>query len=313
MRPFEVNEVSVIIINYNGEKVLREAIMSVVALDPRPMELIVLDNGSTDSSPEIIRSYAQREDIVRPIMASANLGVAGGRNLAVSYAHGRLMAFLDADGRADGSWLIEAVAAFNHYPQAGAIAPLVLTEEGRIINGAGSFLDADGHGQDAWCGEDLERHREALRRRIGEIVDYPMGCGMVIRLSGLENVWPLDERLAKWHDDSELGIRVRILGYETRFWPASVVFHIGGHSDPSSHYERHWLSEEARMRMLVKYYSWSRVAKNMLALWMHGLSGSRRRHEMWREVRRLTQNLRRYRQELVEMRREWKNMGVGSK
>lgn len=311
MNSLRVADVSVIIVNYNGAEVLAEAIDSVLALEPSPLELIVLDNGSTDQSPAIIDRYSRNDARVRPIMAGENLGVAGGRNLGASYADGQALAFLDADGRATETWLASAVNCLNRFPRAGAVAPLVLTEGGQTINGAGSFLDPNGHGRDRLWGEPLIQHQEEIAGWAGQCVDYPMGCGMVIRVAGLEEIWPLDDRLPKWHDDTELGIRIRRMGYETIFWPESVVLHIGGHSDPASHYERHWLGEEARLRLLIKYYAWTRVLANVASLWMHGISGRRTRPEVYGEVLEVFGRVRRHLDDVLTIRQEWQRMRKG--
>jgi len=303
--PFSVSDISVIIVNYNGEHVLPDAIASVLRLDPPPGELVVVDNGSTDQSPLLITRWAEKDSRVRPILAGENLGVAGGRNLAAAYAEGRVLAFLDSDGIAEATWLTESLQALNQDPLAGAVAPLVLLEDGETINGAGSFLDVDGHGYDRFFGEPEAEHAAKWASLAGTVCDYPMGCGMVVRLPGLERVWPLDETLPKWHDDTELGLRIRRLGYRTIFWPAARVRHRWGHANPADAYAKHWMAEEARLRLLVKYFPWSRVVTNFLHLGMHGISGRRRRPQMWQETQELFRRIWRDWNDLTLIRREW--------
>lgn len=84
--------VSVIIPVYNGECFLREAIESVLAQTYRPLELIVVDDGSTDRTSEIARSYAQISYIRQP-----NGGVAAARNRGIQATSGEYLAFLDSD------------------------------------------------------------------------------------------------------------------------------------------------------------------------------------------------------------------------
>jgi glycosyltransferase involved in cell wall biosynthesis len=86
--------VSVIIPVYNGEKYLGEAVQSVLEQDYRPLEIIVVDDGSTDRSAEIASSYAE----VR-YFHQENQGVSAARNAAIAMAMGEFLAFLDADDR----------------------------------------------------------------------------------------------------------------------------------------------------------------------------------------------------------------------
>jgi len=85
--------ISVLIGVYNGEPYLREAIDSVFAQSYRPLELVVVDDGSTDGSADVARSY--RDDVV--FGQQENQGNGSARNHAVRLASGDLFAFMDAD------------------------------------------------------------------------------------------------------------------------------------------------------------------------------------------------------------------------
>ncbi len=306
MTGFHLYDVSVIIVNYNGEAVLPLALESLYTLREQPLEVIVVDNGSTDASVDLIKTYAKKYLRLRLIEAQSNFGVAGGRNVGVDVAKGPILAFLDADGRALPEWLPNALLAINQDSRVGAVAPLVLMGDGAIINGAGSFIDASGHGRDRFWGESLSLRQSDIDRLAGSFCDYPMGCGMVVRRPGLERIWPLDEALLKWHDDTEIGIRVRRLEYRTVFWPKSRVLHQPGHSDPSRRELRHLESEMARFRLLLKYYSWSRFTQSLLHYLLHTMSGSRLRPEMKGDAQILLRDLRLAWPEAKKIRRQWR-------
>ena len=84
--------VSVIIPVYNTQKYLRAAIESVLAQDYRPLEIIVVDDGSTDSSAAIAQSFPEVLCIRQP-----NQGAGAARNTGLAHSHGEFIAFLDAD------------------------------------------------------------------------------------------------------------------------------------------------------------------------------------------------------------------------
>jgi hypothetical protein len=90
--------ISVVLANYNGAEHLAEAIESVVAQDYDNFEFIVVDDGSTDGSRDIIRAFAKRfpEKIV-PICKAKNEGQAEGFNVGVARAKGELVSFIDSD------------------------------------------------------------------------------------------------------------------------------------------------------------------------------------------------------------------------
>lgn len=87
--------VSVIMPVYNGEKYIKEAVESVLSQGV-PLELLVIDDGSTDKTKEVLSAYMGREDF-QYLRNEKNMGAAGSRNRGVELARGKYVAFLDAD------------------------------------------------------------------------------------------------------------------------------------------------------------------------------------------------------------------------
>jgi len=119
--------VSVIIPTYNRAWVLREAIDSVLAQEFKDFELIVVDDGSTDNTGEILGSYEQDILVVR----QPNKGVSAARNRGIAAAAGRLIAFLDSDDLWLPRKLSSQVGFFNSNPA----AVINQTEEIWVRNG----------------------------------------------------------------------------------------------------------------------------------------------------------------------------------
>lgn len=88
--------VSIIMPVYNAQRWLQQAIDSVVAQSCRNWELVAVDDGSTDTSPDLLADYARREPRIR-VLRQNNTGVAAARNKAIEAARGDFVAFLDAD------------------------------------------------------------------------------------------------------------------------------------------------------------------------------------------------------------------------
>jgi glycosyltransferase involved in cell wall biosynthesis len=105
--------VSVVIPAYNAARWIRDAIQSVVAQDWQDLEIVVVDDGSTDSTPEIVRSFGNNLILLR----QPNRGVAHARNLGTQTARGRYVAYLDADDTWHSDKLtrqLTALRAANH-------------------------------------------------------------------------------------------------------------------------------------------------------------------------------------------------------
>ena len=105
--------VTVIIGAYNADRYLGEAIDSVLAQTHQDVELIVVDDGSTDRTAEVAESYGSRVRCIR----QENGGMAASRNRAIPEAHGTYLAFLDADDRFPPDKLRRQLAVFEADPE----------------------------------------------------------------------------------------------------------------------------------------------------------------------------------------------------
>src|SRR5689334_12493479 len=116
--------VSVIIIFLNAERFIEEALESVLRQTYGAWELLLVDDGSTDSSTQIARRYAERLPAkVRYLEHDrhANLGMSASRNLGIRHSRGEFIAFLDADDVWLPRKLEEQVAILNAHPDAAML------------------------------------------------------------------------------------------------------------------------------------------------------------------------------------------------
>ena len=107
-------QVSVIIPTYNRGWTIGEAVDSVLAQDYRDFELIVVDDGSTDNTPQVLDAYRGAIKVFR----QENKGVSAARNRGISEASGRFIAFLDSDDLWLPQKLSRQVEFFNTTPDA---------------------------------------------------------------------------------------------------------------------------------------------------------------------------------------------------
>ena len=239
--------VSVIVLNHNGDQIIGKCLDHLVAQIFDDFEIVVVDNNSVDGSLPIIERYlaSGRLSIVR---SKRNLGVAGGRNLGVMYARGRIVAFIDNDGYAHPRWLAEVVKAIDTDPAIGVVASTVFFADRKIVlNGAGGTVNYQGYGGD-FCFNDPYEFAQLPRRVL-----YAMGCGMVVRKEVLERIGPLDEKLFNYYDDAELGIRAWKSGFQVVVAPEAWVDHGYSYSDKILN-NKMFLCERNRIRTVLKYF-----------------------------------------------------------
>lgn len=89
--------VSVIVPVHNGEPFIRQALQSVVVQDYRPLEIVLVDDGSTDDTAEVARATTEGCDVPLHYVFQENRGPAAARNRGIGLAHGEIIAFQDAD------------------------------------------------------------------------------------------------------------------------------------------------------------------------------------------------------------------------
>ena len=109
--------VSVIIPAYNADRYIAEAINSIFSQSYQDYEIIVVDDGSTDSTPEILQSYGSRIHSI----SQTNGGMAAARNLGIAAAKGELIALLDHDDIFLPDKLPAQVACFDSHPGVGLV------------------------------------------------------------------------------------------------------------------------------------------------------------------------------------------------
>lgn len=110
---------SVLMTSYNRERYIAEAIESVLASTFTDFELIVVDDGSTDATVSIARSYAAKDKRIVVYVNEQNLGDYRNRNKAASYARGEYMMYVDSDDRILADGFEQCIAAMNAFPEAG--------------------------------------------------------------------------------------------------------------------------------------------------------------------------------------------------
>lgn len=108
--------VSVVIPVYNGGRFLAEAIDAVLTQTHGPIELLVVDDGSTDETPAVIDRYA---DVVH--LRQDNAGPSAARNLGIEHATGEYLTFCDADDRFRPAKVAAQVAHLDAHPELGCV------------------------------------------------------------------------------------------------------------------------------------------------------------------------------------------------
>jgi len=248
--------VSVVIVNWNGRRYLEACLRSLTepAKTAELLELIVVDNGSTDGSAEYLKS---RPD-VRLLPQETNLGYAEANNVGIAAATGDFVLLLNNDTIAGPGFLGPLVAAMED-PAVGAAQSLLLTfDEPRRIDSYGSYV--------TWTGF-LYHHRYDQPEEVDERSRAPFdifaakGAALLLRRRLLERIGAFDAGFFAYLEDSDLCWRVWLAGSRVVCVPGSVVLHRGGGTAGTLASEFVFFhSFKNRLAMLLKNLSGPRLA-----------------------------------------------------
>jgi GT2 family glycosyltransferase/2-polyprenyl-3-methyl-5-hydroxy-6-metoxy-1,4-benzoquinol methylase/glycosyltransferase involved in cell wall biosynthesis len=219
--------VSVIVLNWNGKDHMRECLRSLEALDyPEDrLEIMVLDNGSTDGSVEYIR---KTHPGVRLLQNESNLGFAGPNNRAAAEARGECLAFLNNDMRVREDWLKRLVEQLDPERDVSCVASRVLSWDGTSIDFVDAGINFEGKGfQEHFQSRELYRHQE-----VKEVV-FPNGGAFLVTRQAFEAAGGFDEDYFAYYEDVDLGWRLRLQGQRSVVAPDAVAYHRHGASSAS--------------------------------------------------------------------------------
>ena len=215
-------DVTVIIVNWNAGDLLRNCLEHLRRQTLQPAQVIVVDNASTDQSldlPQELLAWGAL-DIQR---MGSNMGFAAGNNHALKQCTSEFVALLNPDAFAAADWLAHLRAAADQNPQAAAFGSRQLSHEvPDTLDGTGDCYHASGL---AW--RQHHGHRQsAVHLQAGDIF-APCAAAALYRRSAVAAVHGFDESYFCYHEDVDLGFRLRLLGYTARYVPQAVVRHVG--------------------------------------------------------------------------------------
>jgi GT2 family glycosyltransferase len=254
---------SIIVLNYNAGELLLNCIDSLKKSTYRNIEILVVDNISSDDSHT--KCKKQFPDI-RLIQNRKNLGYCGGNNVGIKEAKGEFIVILNPDTIVKENWLDEIFNAFNEFGD-GLYQPKIISlNESNIIQSTGNMIHTFGFGFARDKGRKIIEKKEEIEK-----IGYASGTCLFTTKKVLEKVGLLDEFLFLYHDDLDLGWRAAQIGIDSYYVPKSKIFHAESYSLKWSAKKFYWL-ERNRKYCLKTHYSKDTYKKMSFSLMLVDLS-----------------------------------------
>jgi len=198
-------KVSVVVPSYNGDRTLKACLESLQKLNYPDYEIILVDDGSTDTS----RQIALANPGVRYFHHEQNLGLSVARNTGIAAATGEIVAFTDSDCRADEDWLYYLIGALLSNDFAAVGGPNLLPPEDSLI--AAAVMVSPGG----------PAHVMLTDRQA----EHVPGCNMAICKRVLAELGGFDPIFRRAGDDVDICWRLQQAGHKIGFCPAAFVWH----------------------------------------------------------------------------------------
>ena len=248
-----MNKVAVIILNWNGEKLLREYLPSVIeTTDTSIADIIVADNGSTDSSVELLRKEFPQ---VKLLEFKENYGFAEGYNRAIKETNYPYTVLLNSDVATTQGWINTLFDYMEANPNVGACQPKIRAYTNKTYfeyaGAAGGFIDSNGY---PYCRGRIFDTVEEDNGQYDEVIPvfWATGAALMVRSELYLGVGGLDKDFFAHMEEIDLCWRILLTGSEIMAVPQSVVYHLGGGSLPASNPRKTYLNFRNNLLMLHK-------------------------------------------------------------
>jgi hypothetical protein len=214
--------VSIVIVNYNGLKWLKDCFDSIEQQNYKDIQIIMVDNDSKDESVDfVLKNYPQ----VEIVYSKSNLGFAGGNNLAIEHIKGEYVILLNNDTKVEKNTIGNLVKALDNNKKIGSVqAKLVLMNEPEKLDICGAF----------WTGSTFLYYYGCFKNKNLEIYNKPMkvfsnkGAAQMIRKSIIDKIGLFDDDFWSYYEETDFCHRVWISGSECWYEPSAVVYHANG-------------------------------------------------------------------------------------
>jgi GT2 family glycosyltransferase len=263
----ELPKVSIVILNFNGGKLLSRCLLSVLNLTTyKNYEILVVDNCSSDDSIEQAKPLFEKSSKVRLVVLGKNLGYAEGNNQGYSHVSSEVkyVVFLNNDVVVNEGWLEGLLEVLEVHDDIGAAQPVVISPEMNSEGTFGGYLDVFGRKIDRFT---LGRRHG---RSYGECL-YAWGAAIITRKEIIDRFGLFNPQYFLTYEETDFCWRLRLAGFRIGIVFGSKVHHLGGatikklntspivpfHITKNKHYT---LLVNYQAKNLVKYAPWAFVS-----------------------------------------------------
>ena len=246
-----MKKIAVVILNWNGEKLLEKFLPSVVQFSEEAT-IYVADNASTDNS---VMFLQENYPSIKIIQNSANIGFAKGYNVALKDVEEEIYCLLNSDVEVTKNWLTPILSVFENENNIGIVQPKILDYKDKTkfeyAGAAGGFIDKYGY---PFC---RGRIFDTIEADLGQYDDekeifWASGACFFIRKEIYRKLNGFDDDFFAHQEEIDLCWRAFNLGYKAKYISKSAVYHVGGATLNEGNPRKTYLNFRNSLFMLTK-------------------------------------------------------------
>ncbi len=251
-------DLTLVIVSWNVCELLRRCLQSILATEG-DVEIVVVDNASTDGSPEMVQEAFPQ---VRLIANEENRGFTAANNQGLALAQGRALMLLNPDTEVVEDALATMVEYLDAHPKVGALGPRLLFPDGRQQPSRRRFptfataLVESTVIQEWWADNRILRRYYMADTPDDAIqpVDWVVGACLLVRREAYEQVGGLDEGFFMYSEELDWCKRIKDAGWEVVYLPTATVIHHEGKSSEQVVPARHIRFQTSKVRYFRKHH-----------------------------------------------------------
>lgn len=215
--------VSIIIVLWNSAEHLPRSLDSLKNQSYKNFEIIIVDNGSTDGGIDgITEKYPELDIHIKKL--DTNTGFAVANNIGARMARGKWLALLNADAFPEPDWLENLLKAAKEHPNAFFASRQIQANAPDLLDGEGDIYHISGLAWRRSYGLPLRKNHEV------EEIFSPCAAAALYPHQAFLDVGGFDEDYFSYHEDVDLGFRLRLRGLYAYYVPQAIVLHVGSAS-----------------------------------------------------------------------------------
>ncbi len=264
-------DISVIIVNWNVRDLLGDCLASIYAdTGSLNIEVIVVDNVSSDGSVEMVRSRYPQVIVVEP---GENTGFSRGNNIGIARASSDYIFLLNPDTVLHNGCLAHLFEYMKSHQEVGVVVPLLMNADGSVQSSRRRFPTmVTAYFESTWLQPYAPRnilswyYMEDHSTAHAHEIDWAQGAALMVRQATIDQAGMLDEQFFMYSEELDWQRRIKEAGWQIVFLPYAKVTHYGGKSSEQVKAQLHIYFQTSKIKYFRKYHG--RTAAGLLRLFL---------------------------------------------